>query len=438
MAPKPLLVLLCAGLLSLGAAPAPSPSPGLPVGAEPLPAALERRVDELVRQTESIRGLRLARPVLRGVLEEEAVRRTLAEKIGQELPPEDLRSFELALEAFGLIPGNLDLATYLPKLLSEEVAGFYDPEGKYLVLVRRAGQGADETDDSVLVHELAHAIQDQHFRLDVYTDFDPLSDEGTARSAVVEGDAMWVMLRSIAGSDAAFDRLAGALSKDPEVLVSQAAIGPGALAGAPPFLRESLLFSYLQGLTFCLRVKELGGRELLDRAFTTDPPRSSEQILHPEKWAVKELRDDPVPVPVPDVGDALPGWTRAAEGQLGEMGIAVLLRGSAGERSTAEGAAAGWGGDRFAVYTRGEAPGRRLLIWSTEWDSEAEAAEFRSVAAARLGAGWEVRSPAASPSRRVLVIRGDLDEAERGRVRSALDAPVAGATPPPAAPSQGR
>jgi len=71
MRPNPLLlVILCAGLLSLGAAPAPAPSlpAALPTGAEPLPAALERRVDELVRQTESIRGLRLVRPVLRGVL----------------------------------------------------------------------------------------------------------------------------------------------------------------------------------------------------------------------------------------------------------------------------------------------------------------------------------------------------------------------------------
>jgi hypothetical protein len=180
-------------------------------------------------------------------------------------------------------------------------------------------------------------------------------------------------------------------------------------------------------------VKELGGQELLDRAFTTDPPRSSEQILHPDKWAVKEKRDDPVTVSLPNLGAVLPGWTRAAEGQLGEMGIAVLLRDNAGGRERAQAAAAGWDGDQFAVYTHGgrlDRPGRRLLVWMTAWDSEADAAELRQ-ALARLGAGWEVWPT--ETSTRMLVVRGELDEAERTRVRSALAAAVTGATPPAAA-----
>jgi hypothetical protein len=189
------------------------------------------------------------------------------------------------------------------------------------------------------------------------------------------------------------------------------------MAAAPPWLRETMEFGYLEGYLFCLSVRRKGGQELLDRAFTQDPPRSSEQILHPEKWHTQ--RDDPIVLPWPDLTRELPGARKLTGGQLGELGIWILLRESTRDPVASGTAAAGWGGDRFAVY---EKDGRRLLAWITEWDSETDAGEFL-VAARRLGKGWQVKRVA---PRRAVVLRGPWTWREARAVRSALAGVAAG------------
>ena len=100
----------------------------------------------------------------------------------------------------------LDVAAVYTDVLTGQVAGFYDPEAEYMALVRR-GAGTPDTphagDDMVLVHEVVHAIQDQHFDLEAFTDLDPMSDAAAARSAVVEGDATWAMMKHAGGTGGA-------------------------------------------------------------------------------------------------------------------------------------------------------------------------------------------------------------------------------------------
>ncbi|MBV8203089.1 MAG: hypothetical protein JOZ15_20940, partial [Acidobacteria bacterium] len=349
---------------------------------------------------------------------------------------------------------------------------------------------ARKMEDGLLVHELTHAIQDQHFDLDRLSDPDPLSDGGVARLALVEGDATLVMVDDLmqrqlekvpeaakliadmladsgagdedGGDDPATGGGAGAAAGGGgtagngnggaaagggggaaagDAAAGDAAAGasggaaaggkaplPGQpdLASAPAWFRDQLLFSYSRGVAFCLAVRQKGGQKLLDYAFAVDPPRSSEQILHPEKWYGR--RDDPVVIVWPDLGPDLPGYAKAAEGQLGEEGIGVLLRSPGldgqrnGQRATQRAAAAeGWGGDRFAVYTKG---GKRLLAWITDWDSDEAAGRFQA-AAARLGAGWLVTR---AGSRRVTLLRGEPETAERAAILARLAA--ARAEPP--------
>jgi hypothetical protein len=201
---------------------------------------------------------------------------------------------------------------------------------------------------------------------------------------------------------------------------------PGAadLAGSPRWFQDTLLFSYFAGFEFCLSVRRTGGQALLDHAFKTDPPRSSEQILHPEKWHAQ--RDDPVIVHLPDLSSALPGWSKAAEAQLGELSIRTLLW-PAMKHERAVRAAAGWGGDRFAVYQKADA---RLLVWVTEWDTEADAREFQS-AASKLGRSWDVRRMGS----RVVVTRGELTKAERAMLQAELANQAL--TPVPSHPARG-
>lgn len=433
-----LALLLLAGA---GAPAAPAVSAAGVPRLRPLPAALERRMPELVRAAERYRGLKLERRVPWGRVSEPELRREMIAELREDLPPRRLAEVELGLKAFGLIPESMDLGTYVPELLTSQIAGFYDPHRKSLAVVDRPGgllgseagaqlgaEMAHKMEDGLLVHELTHAIQDQHFDLDRLSDPDPLSDGGVARLALVEGDATLVMMDDLirapledvpeARSLVAELTAAGGGGEDAPV-AGKGLPGQKEMASAPAWFRDQLLFSYSRGAAFCLEVRRRGGQKLLDYAFAVDPPRSSEQILHPEKWFGR--RDDPVIVVWPDLGRELPGYAKAAEGQLGEEGIAVLLRPAMADGAQAAAAATGWGGDRFAVYQQA---GRRLLAWIADWDTEEAAARFQA-AASRLGAGWTVVRAA---PRRVTVLRGDLEAAERGAVLARLAA--ARAEPP--------
>ncbi|HEY6322554.1 MAG TPA: hypothetical protein VJA16_13450, partial [Thermoanaerobaculia bacterium] len=435
-----LLLLAGAGSPAAETAPAGSAAAGAPK-LRPLPAELERRMPELVRAAESYRGLKLERRVPWGRVSEPELRREVIAEFREDLPPRRLAEVELGLKAFALIPESMDLGTYVPELLTSQIAGFYDPHRKSLAVVDRPGgllgseagaqlgaEMAHKMEDGLLVHELTHAIQDQHFDLDRLSDSDPLSDGGVARLALVEGDATLVMmddlirapLEDVPEARSLVAELTAAGGGDEDAPVAGKGLpGQKEMATAPAWFRDQLLFSYSRGAAFCLEVRRRGGQKLLDYAFAVDPPRSSEQILHPEKWFGR--RDDPVVIAWPDLGRELPGYAKAAEGQLGEEGIAVLLRPAMPDGARAAAAAAGWGGDRFAVYQQA---GRRLLAWIADWDTEEAAARFQA-AASRLGAGWTVVRAA---PRRVTVLRGDLAAAERGAVLARLAA--ARAEPP--------
>ena len=415
-----------------------APPPALPPGVAPLPPESAKHFQALLEETEKYRGLRAREPVRAGTLAEPELRKKMSESVGEDLSPGQIKAIETGAKAFGLIPETLDLTVYLPELLTSQVAGFYDPERRYMALVRRepvkerpeAGPQASPEDnpedtpdpeDVVIVHELTHALQDQHFDLKTFEKMDPMSDASTAREALAEGDATLTMMSYMAGKNVETlpgmaDAMASAFA-DPALMSGADVPGGDLLSKAPAWIRDSLLFSYVHGFAFCLDVRRAGGQKLLDLAFTADPPRSSEQILHPAKWHGPR-RDDPIGLTWPDLSDVLPGWTKVSEGETGEATLQSLLREKSRDRRQAEAAAAGWGGDRFAVY---EKAGRRLLVWWTEWDSDADARELEK-AARKLGSGWRVET--LSP-RRVLVTRGDSAlsreqrKALRGRIAAA-------------------
>jgi hypothetical protein len=141
--------------------------------------------------------------------------------------------------------------------------------------------------------------------------------------------------------------------------------GGASLREAPVILSETMIFPYLRGLVFCARLTNDGGWKALSDAYR-EPPLSTEQVIHPEKYRAKP--DRPMRI---DLGTLEPGcdWHELGRNVVGEMQLGVLLR-----RHGGKAAAAGWDGDRFAVF---EGPkGRLALVWLTTWDSEADAVEF--------------------------------------------------------------
>ncbi|TFH66889.1 MAG: hypothetical protein E4G90_01220 [Gemmatimonadales bacterium] len=147
------------------------------------------------------------------------------------------------------------------------------------------------------------------------------------------------------------------------------------LKEAPRFLSEPLLAAYVQGGAMVHRIKAKGGWPAVE-ALYGDPPRSSEQVLHPEKLG----KDLPVDVRFPSLPMRLPtGWTLKEEDVLGEIGIRVLLENWRDPEwpdvAGVHQAAAGWGGDRYGYFTGPGGKGE-VLIWRTVWDTAEDAQEF--------------------------------------------------------------
>ncbi|NQU11786.1 hypothetical protein HQ590_13410, partial [bacterium] len=153
------------------------------------------------------------------------------------------------------------------------------------------------------------------------------------------------------------------------------------LKGAPSFLQQWLLFPERYGPPFVATLHARGGKALVREVFA-DPPVSSEQILHPERYLV--FRDDPTPVGLAAL--EVRGWRPAGSDVLGEFGIRSLLETQL-DQVTARLAAQGWDGDRYIVYLRADSQAS-ALVWRTIWDTEQDAFEFEDALRAFAAARW--------------------------------------------------
>jgi hypothetical protein len=271
-----------------------------------------------------------------------------------------------------------DLEALVIDLLSGQIAGYYDPERNVLRLVEGhtdLGGGfavledilqRDLAGEFLMSHEIAHALADQHFDLETFTAIAGNSDRAAARKAFVEGDAMLVGMHVL---------LRKPLKR---VAYTPPASGPQETpadqwAGVPAVLKRQILFEYIDGLAFATALYRQGGTRRLDQAYK-QPPASSEQILHPEKYLRGE--DAPQAVVLPEQEPAaMRALTRVDEDTMGEIGVFALLEDALGE-SGARVTAAGWGGDRFRIYRHPEQPGSLGFYWRTVWDSSSDQVEF--------------------------------------------------------------
>ena len=244
------------------------------------------------------------------------------------------------------------------------MAGFYVPEEDALYVVSRSGELA-AAEKVTFAHEFDHALQDQAFDLEPLTaDAETEGDRALARLALIEGDATLVM------SYWAQEHL-GLLEL---IQLFSESFGPGqaSLDAVPSFLRDSLLFPYERGLEFVMGIQLQGGWEAVNAAYAA-PPDSTEQILHPEKYAAREA---PVAVHLPsEVAARLgPGWKLTLEETFGEFQFRAWLAATGRDLATASAAAAGWGGDRIGLY---EGPdGAWAVLLMSAWDTPADAQEF--------------------------------------------------------------
>ncbi len=362
----PIAVLVFAGVL------AETPAPRLTQ-----PEA-EAAVAEVLPDLQWIRGIAFKDKVPVTVIDDVKARAYALARFRRLTPEAKIRSDETVFRLLGLIPADLDVLKTFLDVLEEQAGGFYDPGTKSFYLLDDMPK---DMTPMLTAHEMTHALDDQRYdidgRLAGLLDND---DAGFALSAVAEGSATAAAAVYVTNAVKA-----GKIDAQQFAAMS-ADVKTKRLNAMPACLRRQLIGPYVLGMTFLTR----GSLERLQRGFPKDdvgaawshPPRSSEQILHPEKYWDPKKRDEPKRVAIPNPSGPLgKGWTRAGSGVLGELTLGSLVGAAtpaaeelvAGRVEWTNAAASGWGGDRFELWTDGT---QSVVLVATVWDSVNDAKEF--------------------------------------------------------------
>lgn len=301
------------------------------------------------------------------------VERFLRDTLSAKFPKNLLSMEERVYQALGVIPDEYPYADRIVRAYVSQIGGYYDPERKTFVMVDTMAKSLRY---SVAVHELTHALQDQHFGLLDFLDPKHKSDELMAHAALVEGDATAIM------QDSGRERRSAHTESATSPVQSAQAVE------VPEALERVLLFPYVEGLSFVRALQKEGGVEAINRSFR-HPPRSSREVLHPAEY----LHGSTALV-VPTVASLVMGdSTRTFEhtDSLGEFTILAMLEAGGLGQSAARRAAQGLRGDLVGVSI--QADGTFEVVWRTVWDSHEDAKSFAQAYKAFLESryGKEIR-----------------------------------------------
>jgi len=347
-APVIALLLVAAGLAAV-----------LPLRAQPRPGAeqqtaLSAVAGPLFDQLAELRGIASPGqppPVL--VRSRSDNRRFIEQEMNRRYSKDQLEAERKSMVAWGVLPAEYDLQRLFLDLLEEQVSAYYDPRGKIMVV---GDWLPPEQQRAALMHELVHALQDRELPIDAFIAPDPgHGDRLLTRQALIEGEAVALtfdLLLKPRGTD---------ISRLPDLSMTQGLIATSAggpiIDKAPKFVRDFLLFPYVEGLGFIYQFRKRQPWAAMS-AIYRDPPRSTSQILHPEKYF--DTREDPLPVAIPDLSHLLPGTQLVSDDDLGEFSLGAVLALHLGDTEGLR-AALGWRGDRYRIWE--DAAGRFTIAY---------------------------------------------------------------------------
>jgi hypothetical protein len=340
-----------------------------------------------------ITGWKVERKVPAEILHQADFKKIMQDHM-KDSSPKEVRAEELTLKMFGLVPPDFNLAGETVDLLSEQAAAFYDYNKKRLFILDTTPDGEEAR--LALVHELAHALADQHHNLGKYMrEGNPDDDASTARQAVMEGQATWLSWAYLFWSR-------NGRPEVPQNRLDQLANSAGAegpvYSSAPLYIQESLVFPYNRGILFIDAAFRKLGRASFDEVFD-HPPVSTRQILHPEAYFDK---DKPTMTDPPTLDAAL-GKQRAhqyrvlAEGVLGEFDISALLRQYAANPEPGAAEATHFRGGSYRLYEnkRDKHP---VLTYVVDTDSPEAASTYLAMYRQVLKGKWKRLDIAAQTS----------------------------------------
>lgn len=329
-----------------------------------------KAADEVLGQMSAILELPIREPLKKSLRSKQEVRDYLVREEKEDKNDAQRYADDKSLEAFGLIPKGFPLDAFMLDVLTDQVAGLYDPKAKEFYI---ADWIAADEQKPVMAHELTHALEDQTFHIDPWIKAArPNDDAELARDSVSEGSAMAAMvdytLRDEKMSVRDLPDVTGLIrsgavaemDKDPK------------LSKAPIYIRDELLFPYLAGTSFSQQfLKVHSGWSDLKLVFA-NPPVSTQQIIHPNLYLAGVK---PLPVALPDWKGIIPsGWKLLEENLMGEFGLEEVLKQFVGAQQ-ADALSPAWTGDRYAVFEN-EKTKDTMLVFRLALDSEDNAARF--------------------------------------------------------------
>jgi hypothetical protein len=328
-------------------------------------------MDQIQAQVISIRGLHSTGPVTRGFLTTSQLREKVINDFFKDYTAADQSKDLRELSLLGLLSSNFDLHTFYINLYSEQVAGYYDPQTKTMYVV--SDESFNGTAKDTYAHEYTHVLQDQNYDLLNGLQDNPEycknhTEYCAGVEALIEGDATntessWLMLYATA--------------QDKQDIVNfYSNYKSPVYDSAPAFMKEDFVFPYNQGADFVQYLLTAGNEAAVDAAYK-NPPVDTEQILHPELYPADTPRETPLPDFTTTLGS---GWTEETRNVMGEWYIYLIFADGLDAKyqlakTTAQTAAAGWGGDTYLLYYNTSA-NQSAFIMRSQWDTMQDADQY--------------------------------------------------------------
>lgn len=321
----------------------------------------------------SYRGLHFLEDVPRKIQSKTQIEQFLISRINETFSKEEIDGAEQLLKRLDLLPPDYDYFSSMVELMTEQIAGLYDHQEKFMALADWIPIAMQEP---ILAHELTHALQDQHYGLDNFLSADISNDDkALALASLVEGDASLVMFAY------SLDPLGQEVTSIPDYVTFyqeqnalMEAMTPG-FAASPLYIKETIMFPYSYGSEFLKDYIIQHGWMEVEKLYR-NPPQTTEQVMHPKKFLPEpDLPRDTEILAKQFFGKADSKEKEIATNILGEFTTYLFLRQHLNEEQSRK-AAEGWDGDLITLTEKpGEAPMENLRMTFC-WDSIQEAEEF--------------------------------------------------------------
>jgi hypothetical protein len=330
-------------------------------------SAVAGQLDQSIKDVEQIRGLTFLAPVKTFSIQRDKLPAYLRAQFEKSLPY-SFDDYMLLLESLRLVePDTKNPEQSLIDLMQQQVLAFYDPLTHVYYAIDKLPSGLPAVptgmalEDSVAVHELTHALQDQRFGIgkeDVATRHD--TDANLALHSLIEGEASLVMMaKMLQPMGATVDTIV----KDDQMIdaLAKASVAMTTNETTPRYFVDSLVVPYTAGLKFVIAAYRHGGWPAVTRVYQ-NPPRSMREIMHPDEYFAGKRTTNPFsltpPVPVSHV---------LSVEHLGEWHWEFLVGPDASQ---------GWTGDRVTIAQ--DAFCNPTVLVETKWESPEHAAAFRT------------------------------------------------------------